>query len=79
MSTITIGFIGIAIVVALLMLRVPVAIAMGAVGFIGYWLISGIEPTLKLMGMVPFSTVANYTFTVIPLFILMGYFVYYGQ
>lgn len=79
MDTVTIGLIGIVVVVALLLLRVPVAFAMGTVGFVGYWIISGINPTLKLMGMVPFSTTANYTFTVIPLFILMGYFVFYGQ
>ncbi|MEK4426683.1 TRAP transporter large permease [Solibacillus sp. FSL K6-1523] len=79
MSSVMIGVIGIIIVIALLMLRVPVALAMGIVGFGGYWIISGANPTLKLMGMVPFSTTANYTFTVIPLFILMGYFVFYGQ
>lgn len=79
LSTVTIGLIGIIMVVALLMLRVPVALAMGIIGFIGYTIISGIKPTLKLMGMVPFSTTANYTFTVIPLFILMGYFVFYGK
>ena len=79
MEPITIGIIGIVAVVALLLLRVPVAIAMATVGFLGYWAISGISPTLKLIGMIPFTTVSNYTFTVIPLFILMGFFVYYGN
>lgn len=79
MTTVTIGWFGIIFLLGLLFLRVPVALAMSSIGFLGYWLISGSAPALKIMGIVPFSTVASYTFTVIPLFLLMGYFAYYGK
>ncbi|MFS0575513.1 TRAP transporter large permease [Sporosarcina sp. 179-K 3D1 HS] len=79
MSALVIGIVGLVVLIGLLLLRVPVALSMAAVGFFGYWSISGLNPTLKLMGLVPYSTVASYTFTVIPLFLLMGYFVYYGN
>lgn len=79
LSSLTIGIVGLVILIFLLLLRVPVALAMASIGFFGYWLISGLDPTLRLMGLVPYSTVANYTFTVIPLFLLMGYFIFYGN
>lgn len=79
MSSITIGFIGIAILLILLFLRVPVALSMSVVGFTGYWIVGGMDQALRIAGIVPYSTLANYTFSVIPLFVLMGFFIYYGN
>jgi len=79
MSPVTIGLIGLVVLLLLLFLRVPVAICMAVVGFVGYLLISGPQAALKLMSIVPFSTLNNYTFSVVPLFVLMGYFVFYGN
>lgn len=79
MTALTIGWVAIFLLLFLILIRIPVALAMSAVGFIGYLFISGSGPALKLMGMVPYSTTASYTFTVIPLFLLMGFFIYYGN
>ena len=64
----------IALVVALL-LGVPIAIALGACGMFGIWLVTGdFEKVLGIAGLAPYSTVADYALTTIPMFILMAYF-----
>lgn len=58
-----------------MLLRVPVGMAMGLVGVTGYSYIVGAGPALKLVGQVSMRTVTDYTFGVIPMFMLMGAFV----
>src|SRR5438093_1392306 len=60
---------------ALMLLRVPVGMAMGLVGITGYSYIAGAGPALKLVGQTSMRTVTDYTFGVIPMFMLMGAFV----
>src|SRR5499427_6882066 len=55
-----------------MLLRVPVGMAMGLVGVTGYALIAGGGPALKLIGQTSMRTVTDYTFGVIPMFMLMG-------
>src|SRR4051812_40221305 len=57
---------------ALMLLRVPVGMAMGLVGITGYSWIAGAGPALKLVGQTSMRTVTDYTFGVIPMFMLMG-------
>jgi len=59
----------------LMLLRVPVGMAMGLVGVTGYSVIVGPGPALKLVGQTSLRTVTDYTFGVIPMFMLMGAFV----
>jgi tripartite ATP-independent transporter DctM subunit len=54
--------------------RAPVGIAMLAVGAAGYYHIVGVDPLLNYLKTTPYHLFANYTFSVIPLFILMGAF-----
>jgi tripartite ATP-independent transporter DctM subunit len=49
--------------------------AMGLVGVCGYSYIVGTGPALKLIGQTSMRTVTDYTFGVIPMFMLMGAFV----
>jgi C4-dicarboxylate transporter DctM subunit len=58
----------------LIALRMPVAVAMLLVGGFGYAAINGAEPLLNTLKTLTFSQFANYTLTVIPLFLLMGEF-----
>ncbi len=60
---------------ALMLLRVPVGMAMGLVGVTGFGVIAGFGPALKLIGQTSMRTVTDYTFGVIPMFLLMGAFV----
>ncbi|HVO07115.1 MAG TPA: TRAP transporter permease [Burkholderiaceae bacterium] len=66
---------GFMILFVLMLLRVPVGMAMGLVGVSGYALIAGGGPALKLIGQTSMRTVTDYTFGVIPMFMLMGAFV----
>ena len=58
---------------ALMLLRVPVGMAMGLVGITGFGYLTGFAPAMKLVGQTTMRTVTDYTFGVIPMFLLMGY------
>jgi tripartite ATP-independent transporter DctM subunit len=75
MTTDLIAVGGFVILFVLMLLRVPVGMAMGLVGISGYALINGGGPALKLIGQTSMRTVTDYTFGVIPMFMLMGAFV----
>ena len=72
MSVTAIGFIGLFALFALLFLRVPVAMAMLAVGFVGTTAINGYTAALSALGTETFEISVTLTLTVIPLFVLMG-------
>jgi C4-dicarboxylate transporter, DctM subunit len=59
----------------LMLLRVPVGMAMGLVGVTGFGYLIGFVPAMKLVGQTTMRTVTDYTFGVIPMFLLMGAFV----
>src|SRR6202046_3319012 len=59
----------------LMLLRVPVGMAMGPVGITGVGYLTGFAPALKLVGQTTMRTVTDYSFGVIPMFLLMGAFV----
>ena len=75
LSTDFIAVAGFVILFILMLLRVPVGMAMGLVGVVGYSMIAGVGPALKLVGQTSMRTVTDYTFGVIPMFMLMGAFV----
>src|ERR1700746_3311427 len=58
-----------------MLLRVPVGMAMGLVGVSGLAYIVGGTAALKSVGLTSMRTVTDYTFGVIPMFLLMGAFV----
>src|SRR5450432_884422 len=75
MSTDTVAILGFVALFALMLLRVPVGMAMGLVGVTGFGYLNGFSPALKLVGQTSMRTVTDYTFGVIPMFLLMGTFV----
>ena len=74
MSGITIAALGFGAMLLLIALRMPVGLSMLVVGSIGYVHLSGWLPFLAYMKTNPYYQFANYTLSVIPLFILMGAF-----
>ena len=75
MSSEAVAVVGFLALFALMLLRVPVGMAMGLVGVGGFaYLVSG-EAALKIVGHTSMRTVTDYTFGVIPMFLLMGAFV----
>src|SRR5476649_1929476 len=75
MSTDAVAILGFVALFALMLLRVPVGMAMGLVGVSGFGYLVGFSPALKLVGQTSMRTVTDYTFGVIPMFLLMGAFV----
>jgi tripartite ATP-independent transporter DctM subunit len=72
MSVGLIGVIGVVVLLVALLLRVPIAVALATVGFVGYAAADGWPKALKMLGSVPFSLSTAYSLSVVPLFILMG-------
>lgn len=72
------GALGFLAVTVLIALRVPVAIAMGVVGALGYGLVSGWSSLGFVLGRAPFESVFPISLTVVPLFVMMGVFSAYG-
>ncbi len=76
MSSISIGCIGILLLLAAIFLRMPIGMAMLAVGTAGFAAISGTDAALGLLRGVPYETFANPTYAVVCLFLLMGNFAF---
>src|SRR5437667_4427818 len=75
MSTDAVAVAGFVALFVLMLMRVPVGVAMGLVGVSGFgYLVSG-SAALKMVGQTSMRTVTDYTFGVIPMFLLMGTFV----
>src|SRR6201988_1248833 len=75
MSTDAVAVLGFIALFTLMLLRVPVGMAMGLVGVSGFGYLVGFSPALKLVGQTSMRTGTDYTFGVIPMFLLMGTFV----
>ncbi|MBQ0757153.1 MAG: TRAP transporter large permease [Amphritea sp.] len=74
MSGTIIGFICIIGMLVMIAIRMPIALAMALTGFIGFGWIVAFEPALSILDSGPFETLSNYSFSPIPMFILMGVF-----
>ncbi|HEY5608391.1 MAG TPA: TRAP transporter large permease subunit, partial [Alphaproteobacteria bacterium] len=72
MDNMTIGIIGMAGILGLIALHVPIGIAMAVAGFLSVAGILGWGPAISLLGTEPTSALANRELFVIPLFLLMG-------
>src|SRR5471030_954336 len=75
LSNEAVALIGFVSLFVLMLLRVPVGMAMGLVGITGFGYLTGFAPALKLVGQTTMRTVTDYSFGVIPMFLLMGAFV----
>ncbi len=72
MSDAALGAGGFVLALFLVACGVPVAIATGAVGAVGFWWLNGWTGLNFVLGSVPFEAIFPYSFSVIPLFIMMG-------
>jgi tripartite ATP-independent transporter DctM subunit len=72
MSPSLLGVLGVVVLFALLILRVPVWISLVLVGFFGNAIALGWQGAFALLGTAPFDVASSYSLSVVPLFILMG-------
>lgn len=72
MSGLSVALVGFAVMLGLIALRMPIGLSMLVVGGVGYSMLNGFGPFLAYMKTNTYHQFANYTLSVIPLFILMG-------
>jgi tripartite ATP-independent transporter DctM subunit len=68
------GVAGFALVIAFIMLRMPVAIAMGVIGTAGVIYTNGLSAAGFMLGRSAFEAAFPYSLSIVPLFIAMGVF-----
>ena len=73
MTPFQLGITGIVVLLVLIFLQMPVGLAMALTGFTGMTIIAGIKPAFSLIANEPYAVAANYVYSVIPLFVFMGY------
>jgi C4-dicarboxylate transporter DctM subunit len=67
-----VGAIGMLFLLALIFIRIPVAISLALVGFVGYAALEGWSKATTVLGQAPFDIAGAYALSVVPLFVLMG-------
>jgi C4-dicarboxylate transporter DctM subunit len=72
MSGLAVAGLGFGAMLVLIALRAPVGLSMLVVGAVGYIHLSSWQALFAYMKVNPYYQFANYTLSVIPLFILMG-------
>ena len=72
MGEITIGIIGLLVLVAVFLTGLELGFAMAIVGFVGFSFIVSIKAGFTMVAHDVYDTFSSYGFTVIPAFILMG-------
>lgn len=71
--SVEIGIYGVIALGILLVLRLPVALALILVSFSGIWAMIGLRPALGILENTPYSFVASWTMSAVPMFLLMGF------
>jgi tripartite ATP-independent transporter DctM subunit len=66
------SLIGFAAVLVLVLLRMPIAFAMGLVGMVGYMIETSYRGAISMVGRLIIDTSQDYGLSVVPLFVLMG-------
>ncbi len=76
MDLTTIAALGIVALLVLMVLGMDIGIAMLTVGLVGYCLVTSLPAALGILRQAPATMASNYSFCVIPLFIMMGNFAF---
>jgi tripartite ATP-independent transporter DctM subunit len=76
--SVDVGLYGVGILMLLLLLRVPVALAMITVSFGGIAMLLGFQPALGIVTSTPYSFVASWTMSAVPMFLLMGFIAFHA-
>ena len=78
MSPTTAGIIGIGLFFLLIILRMPIAYVMALIGFAGFAYLTSLSAAFALVSKDLFSTFSNYSLSVIPMFIWMGFLAFHA-
>lgn len=78
LGNVEIGFLGIAILVVLILLRFPIGASLIAVAFGGIWAIVGPRAAWGALGTVPWGFASTWQLSSVPMFLLMGFLCYHA-
>ncbi|HBB18108.1 MAG TPA: hypothetical protein DCZ97_14330 [Syntrophus sp. (in: bacteria)] len=78
MDPFVVGVIGVVALLVFILLRVPIAFALAGIGIVGSIELMGFDRVLSYFPHLVYSHTSKFTFTAIPLFLLMGYFAFYA-
>ncbi len=78
MDPLIMGLIGLSAIFVLVVLGMRIAFATALVGFIGLMVMKNMTVAANVVGFLPHGIVAHYSLSVIPLFIIMGYYAFYA-
>ncbi|WP_181311302.1 TRAP transporter large permease [Nocardioides campestrisoli] len=73
-----IGTAAIVMMLGLLALKIPVAVATAVPGLLGLWAMVGVRAVEGTLQRTPFDTAASWSLTVIPMFVLMGVLLFHS-
>jgi tripartite ATP-independent transporter DctM subunit len=79
MSDVQIGLSGLAILVVLIAMRVPIGIALISVSFGGLWQLMGWNVAWGSLGIIPYQFATNWVLSSVPMFLLLGFVCYHTQ
>jgi tripartite ATP-independent transporter DctM subunit len=69
------ALVGFLVLMVLMLVRVPIALALAVVGFAGCIVYIGVDPAISMLGQIVIDTGFHYELSILPLFILMGTFI----
>ena len=73
MDRFEIGLIGVAATFILALMRMPIGIALASTSFLGLWALTNVNAAFGMLKAVPYQFVANWSFSAVPMFLLMGF------
>ena len=78
LEPLAIGILGLLVLAVLIILGMRIAFATALLGFVGLALMKNTAVAGNVLGFLIHGIVAHYSFSVIPLFIIMGYYAFYA-
>ncbi len=74
MDPLTLGALGFVVLIIMVMMGIHIVFATALTGFFGIAMLKGWGVAVNIAGIIPHSTASSYLFSVLPMFILIGFF-----
>jgi tripartite ATP-independent transporter DctM subunit len=78
-SGIELGLYGLAFLLLLIALRMPIGLALIGVSFVGLWMLTSWNVAWGALGVIPYNFAANWVLSSVPMFLLLGYVSYHTK
>lgn len=79
MSDQAIGLLGLASLLILIGLRIPIGVALISVSFVGIWQLMGWTPAWGALGLIPFQFTNSWILSSVPMFLFMGFVCFHAE